>query len=274
MAETGGTPSTAIALRRRWYIVVIVVLVAVAGSVAFSLTRTATYSSSAKVLVQPFVSSGSAPVAIDPDEIATQGEVVTSIPVATAVVEQLDLPTAPEDLIGDVTVTTGNTRVITITVVRPNADEAAGIANGLAEAYLSFRDDEAAAQVTALRDSLTQQLTNLKTRLEQIENELAVTEGQSPRLQAERRSTRVQMGQVRSELSRSNESETFAKTAEILLQASPSTKPTGLDPLRTAVLVAILGLVAGGGLALLVERWASMTGPSHGSGGEPLTDIV
>ncbi len=76
----------------------------------------------------------------------------------------------------------------------------------------------------------------------------------------------MQMGQVLSELSQLNSTDSSAETATVLFRASPSPQPTGRDPVTTAILVAILALVAGAGLAMLRERWAET--PHHDYAGD------
>jgi capsular polysaccharide biosynthesis protein len=125
-------------LRRQWLSLVVMTLLGVGAAAVLSQTQTRMYSAQTQLLVEPPSSaSTSNDVVMTPEEVATQVEVITSVPVAATVTHDLGLEETPETLLKSVTVASvSDTRVLTISVLRPRAGGAAAIANSFADAYL------------------------------------------------------------------------------------------------------------------------------------------
>jgi capsular polysaccharide biosynthesis protein len=125
-------------LRRQWLSLVVMTLLGVGAAAVLSQTQTRMYSAQTQLLVEPPSSaSTSNDVVMTPEEVATQVEVITSVPVAATVTHDLGLEETPETLLKSVTVASvSDTPVLTISVLRPRAGGAAAIANSFADAYL------------------------------------------------------------------------------------------------------------------------------------------
>jgi succinoglycan biosynthesis transport protein ExoP len=125
-------------LRRQWLSLVVMTLLGVGAAAVLSQTQTRMYSAQTQMLVEPPSSaSTSNDVVMTPEEVATQVEVITSVPVAATVTHDLGLEETPETLLMSVTVASvSDTRVLTISVLRRRAGGAAAIANSFADAYL------------------------------------------------------------------------------------------------------------------------------------------
>jgi polysaccharide biosynthesis transport protein len=135
-------------LRRQWLSLVVMTLLGVGAAAVLSQTQTRMYSAQTQLLVEPPSSaSTSNDVVMTPEEVATQVEVITSVPVAATVTHDLGLEETPETLLKSVTVASvSDTRVLTISVLRPRAGGAAAIANSFADAYLKYRTNQASEQ--------------------------------------------------------------------------------------------------------------------------------
>ena len=109
-------------VRRRWRVVVVCLILGIAAGVLLSLLQPRLYTSSSKLLLGLDASTNStAPVGLDPEEIATQAEVVRSDAVARNVIDRLDLDVSVEDLLASVTVeAVDNKRVVLISAERPS----------------------------------------------------------------------------------------------------------------------------------------------------------
>ena len=247
----------ATALRRRWRIIAFVVVVAIGASVAVMLSQTPVYQGTASVLIESTSgATDSTGVVIDPDEVATQAQVVTSLPVASRVVSSLGLSESPTDLLGDVSVAVNGTRVLDISAVQDNAAEAATVANAFANAYLGYRQDNVTRQRVASRDALKQQFIKLQAELNRVQAKIASASGRSKQsLVAQQQSLLIQRGQVTADLAGLTDAAAQVSGGEVLLPATPPSSPTAPTPLRTEGLVGILALIVGVALALLRDRF-------------------
>jgi succinoglycan biosynthesis transport protein ExoP len=240
-------------LRRRWRLVAFIVVVAVAASLAYSLSQAKTYTATSVLLIEPTGSaSGSSSTAIDPEEVATQAQVVSSLPVAKQVIKRLNLSDSPQDLVDDVTVSVNGTRVLDVAANRDTAAGAADVANTFAKEYLTYRQQ----QVTSSRSSQLAHLTSLQAKVATIDQKIASNKGRSDdALTTRRQSLQTQIGQVSSELSAlAKYSAASIAGGEVLRPATEPGSATSPKPLRNAVVVAVLALIVGLGIALLRDR--------------------
>ena len=241
-------------LRRRWPIVVAILVIAVAASLLFTMLRPHVYKATSELLLDS-TDSGSNSSAIDPEEVATQARVVTSLPVATLVVNDLQLSETPRDLIADITVVTNGTRVLDVSAERDSASESAAIANAFAESYLSYTRQQSVQDAADARRDLADQRTQIQGRLSEIDGELAsASPAQIQKLNAERDSLLAQLGQLRASLFTVSDGDPSASAGLLLLPATTPSHAAGPSPLRTAALVALLALIVGIGVALLRDR--------------------
>ena len=137
------------------------------------------YTSSSKLLLGLDASTNStAPVGLDPEEIATQAEVVRSDAVARSVIDRLDLDVSVEDLLASVTVeAVDNKRVVLISVDRPDADEAAAVANAFANEYVDLRIRKAAHHGLDRPAGVRGALTQLRDELDSVRDKIDQTPG-------------------------------------------------------------------------------------------------
>ncbi len=244
-------------LRRRWVIVLATVVVAVAAALAFSFTQTPLYQAEAMVLYEPFGSADeSSGSVIEPAEIATQVEVITSPTLAAAVATEEGLEESPEELLDSVTVEpVEDTRVISVSALRTDPVEAAAVANAFAEGYLDTRLAQEVERISGLEDLYADQLSDLQNQRAQLTTAKvqAAPPEQRAALRAERRALGPQLEVVATQLAALP---TISGGGELLSDADPpnSDNPAQPQPIRNAALAVVLGLLLGIGLAFLRDH--------------------
>lgn len=242
------------ALRRRWRLVLVVLVAAVALALAYSLAATPQYVSTADVLIEPSGTELATDIAAE--EVATQTQVVTSLPVARLVQTQLSLDKTP-DLTKLVTVQALNTsRILRVTAEDTSPDRAADTANTVATAYLQFRQQESISRYERARDRLTQEETEVDRRLKEIDRLLAKDGSGKAELQAERRNVLTKLGQIATQMeSLTDQLTSVGSGGELLRSAEADHDPVSPQTLLNVILGALFGLLLGLGAAILRDRF-------------------
>ena len=146
------------AVRRRGWIVVATILVFAVGAAGYVALRPAQYSATAQVLIKPYSAARFNEPVFTTEQVDTQVAVMQSLAVVTPVTKQLGLQESPSDLVKDVSAAAvGDTSIVSLTVTRDNAQQAAQIANAIGLSYLSFR---AAQQPPGARTSSSGVIVN------------------------------------------------------------------------------------------------------------------
>lgn len=126
-------------LRRRWWVILLLALVAAAAAVGFSLLKTPMYQASISMLVgqdQGVVSDNPADAPGLAQVTQTIAELAQTRTVASAVIEEMDLPVTPEEFLANMTVEqTAETQVVQISYTDPDPERAANIANTTGEVF-------------------------------------------------------------------------------------------------------------------------------------------
>lgn len=243
-------------LRRRWRTGTAVLLVCLGLALVYSLAATPTYVASADVLLEPSGPQAEATGGgqIDAEEVATQTQVVTSLPVARLVQERLGLAAAP-DLSELVTVqAVGTSRVLRVTAQDADPGRAARTASVVATSYLQLREQDSVGSYEQARERLVSEQSDIETRLAEIDDQLADDPAQRE-LQNERRTLLSTLSQLATQTDTLTESLTTAATGGELLR-TPETPDDPVTPqtLLNLVLGGLVGLILGVGAALLRDR--------------------
>jgi polysaccharide biosynthesis transport protein len=232
LARSGENLMSALAaLRRRWEIVLGVVVVSI-GVLAFTHERkTKTYSASAYVAFQSTTLSSQALQVSTGGSIEPQREADTEVliahspEVARAVAQQLHIAGTGESLLSDVSVEAApNANILNISAGDTDPRKAAQLANAFAEQYIAFRARSQLAGISGAQDKLQQQISALPSG----STERTSLEGEQQRLSA----ARAAVG---------------GGTSIIGRATAPST-PSG-SGLKTAVMI---GLLVGLAIALTI----------------------
>lgn len=227
-------------LRRRWPMLVLIPLIAMAAAVAVTLSQTEKYDATAKILLEdedPAATlldrspqSGSR----DPErEVNTSVALIKLEGIADAVREELELRTSPRSLLDRVsTEVEGNSSIVAITARHESPEQAARIANSFADEYAAFRRRSA-------RAGLNEAAELARARVAQLDaDEIDSEEGRE--LQAKLRELEIaaaaQTGGV-----------------EIVKRADVPTAAATPRPAITGAIALALGLLLAIALALLLQ---------------------
>jgi receptor protein-tyrosine kinase len=222
-------------LRRRWYIIVLPLLVGAVAAYAFAKLQEPQYQSSASLLFHTGDLSGPTDaVPVDSTRAAaTNVDLVSSNEVAQLVAVALP-PLTADSVRHRVTISSrGDSDLVSIAARDPDPVQAARIANTWAEEYIAFRRAADRAQIVKTINLINRRLARLPP---------------ADRGGSEEASLR----------SRRNELEITASlqtgNAEVVERARPGSQPVSPRPVRNALLGGFLGLAIGLLAALGVER--------------------
>jgi capsular exopolysaccharide synthesis family protein len=193
---------------------------------------------------------------LDPEEIATQAEIITSVSVAARVADDLDLETPPRQLLEAVAVEeVDENEVVAVTATASSPELAADLADSFVRSYLAYQGDRAQAAAVTARAAYVEQLTAIEQRLREIEDELSSATGtEDSTLAAERQSLRARQAAVSTELVTIDAGALAqGEAGELLSPADVPVTAAAPRPVQAGVFAALLGLLAGVGLALLRE---------------------
>jgi capsular exopolysaccharide synthesis family protein len=256
------------ALRRRWLLAVLVLVDTVGIALVYSLVVTPSYVATAQVLIEPSASDvqASGGAKIDADEVATQTQVVTSLPVARMVQARLGSDTVP-DLSELVTVQpVGTSRILSISAQDESAQQAADTANTVATSYLQFREQSSIGRYEQARERLSQEQAEIEARLSEITAQITENPGSAAPLQAERRTLLSTLAQLGTQLDSLTDSLTAASSGgELLRSAEPAAEPLTPQLPMNLVLGILVGLVLGVGAALLRDRFDDVVHDEEGA---------
>ena len=252
-------------LRRRWTVVATVVLLAIGIGLALFLLRQPVYVASTEVLLADRADG----TPLTAEEIATEAKEVELN--ADEVIKEEDLTESASDLLETVTVSPDETgaAVLVITAARPNGEEAADIANGLANAYLDA-DTNSRAQVA----DLDKEIEKLDLRISELGSELQSTDPGPIRLRLEssRRSLLAQRSLLIDARANIVINEQTQGAAQGFEEAEVPTSPASPNLVRDLGLATVLGLLAGVGAAYLRDHFDDVIRDESGVGQE-LHDI-
>jgi uncharacterized protein involved in exopolysaccharide biosynthesis len=236
-------------LRRRWWIVLLLPLLA--GASAWSVTARGEkqYSATAKVLLSDSAivansQPGSSSQLGDPErEMNTQVRLVKLGTVVQRVRARLALRVPPEQLARQVTASAeGTTNIVAVTATDPRPALASALANGFAHEYVAFR-------AGIVSSSQRQALAGARTQLAALSPE------------ARRSPAGAALGARIQDLQIATATQTPG--AQVVLDATPPHNPSAPRPLRSALIAAILALMLAITLALVPERRYLRTGGPH-----------
>ncbi|MCU1396222.1 MAG: chromosome partitioning protein [Ilumatobacteraceae bacterium] len=248
--------------RRKWYIIV-PVLLAVGAGLGLSARQKAVYESSAQLVISTrnsdSVFATNTQVVSNPDRlIATEIRILESPSVAAQVRTDLKLDaTAP--LAGVSGSSVSATDVVLVTVRSGDPNTAATLANAYAKAYIEVKLSESIETLKSTAGALQSKVDDLQKQIDAIDKQVldAPTSEQST-LQAQlapQRSTLVSQQSVfQSRIDQSQVDQSVSSGGATLVDtAVPNATPVEPKPIRTTALAFIVGLLVGLGIALLVD---------------------
>ncbi len=244
-------------MKRRWRLLVAGLVLGVAAGLGLSAMQATEYSAEATLLLDPGRTPTSATV-MDPDEVATQANVVASVAVAERVLDELGLDESPQRLLGSVTVSViDQTRTVAVVAARPTASEAAEVANAFANQYVAHRVEEAVGNTAAVRAALQSQLSTVTAELSTVREELEQEPGpdRTSLLEAQEQSLVALQADLQTQVMLLGSPTEPTPGGELLYPAEPPARPSQPRPLSGAALGGLLGLVLGTLVAYARDRF-------------------
>ena len=245
-------------LRRRWWVLVLVPLLATLGAYWLATSQEATYAASASILVDLGSSSEAGGTRSQDVVLQTYSRLVTSKPVIERVITDLGLREPPATLAESVRARVAlDSQIIDITAEYREPTMAAKIANATAESFTEWLEERQRTRSTQNTETLQTSLDNARTNLEQASSELAnlrsMPGSRTPAENARIASLEALLVEYRTtytglvELQQRSELAVLGTEdrVELVDPAEPPSGPRGLPP----ALYALIGLMFGVGLA-------------------------
>lgn len=248
------------AVRRRWWIVVLGIVVGIAAGLAVAAVQTKVYDATASVLVQETGAPNTGQVVNARTNsginLDTESQVVMSQVVAARAQSILKTKTPAAQLISNVSVTVPpNSSVLAIAYSAPTAKAAQQGARAFAQAYLANRGDQATKQVAGQVAALQAQRLALDKQLSDASGQIASL----PPTSVQRQQAQASSGIISNQLSALGGQLTTLSSADItpgtiLTDAALPTKPTSPNKLLDLGGGLLAGLLLGLIVAFVVER--------------------
>jgi capsular exopolysaccharide synthesis family protein len=240
--------------RRKWLVLGIVVLVAsLAGG--YSYTRPMVFSTTAKVLARPTLTQPDDFDPLDNLSMQTEAELVTSSDVARIARMTIDPSVALPDLVKHVSVSTPeSTQILAISFTAPDALSAQQGAQAFAQAYLTFKLNQALKTIQDESDRLAGQITDLSDQTQEIDRLIEGTGDpiERQRLRGDRAGFESTRLALQDQLARVATLST--DPGQIVQQAGRPSIPISPKHQVDIALGVLLGLAAGVGLASVREQ--------------------
>jgi Mrp family chromosome partitioning ATPase len=240
-------------LRRRGWIVALLIVVGAGAALAISLTQDKTYTAEAAIRTKnPSESLGLVGLNASnndlPAQLAAQGaQTVTQKSVIVRAIGKLGLDSSFDAVKSDVSASQDvNSNLIHVSADAPTSQGAADLANAVADAAVAVTNGKARHQYAKLADQLHAQAQAIKVphgSLSHLSNQEQVDVADAN----QRRQVLVEQAAKMQALS------TVAQLAQVAQRATPPDSPSAPKPARNAVIGGGLGLLLGLGLIGLLE---------------------
>ena len=245
----------ATARRRKW--VVAAVTLCIANLAAFySFTRVPVYTSQARVLVRPILTSPFQGNPLQQLSLQTEMQLVASSAVANVVKQQMDSPLDVQALLRHVSVTAPeNTQILDISYSDPDPATAQKGAQAFADAYLEFKRRQALGSITEYTTTLQPQIQSLDQEITTLNQRISrLPQGTPAWMDTLNRRDALTASRLALQTQFATLSTLSVDPGEIIqpgqLPASPSSPKHELD----LALGVLLGLLFGVGFAAVHER--------------------
>jgi succinoglycan biosynthesis transport protein ExoP len=244
----------AVVWHRKWQILAIALLT-FGVALFLSSRRSPVYESQVRLLVTPVEGVATDPPSLNPLNMATESELVSSVAVAQIVATDLSIPGPPRDLLGDLSVDNPvETEILEIGYSDSNPRQAQRISMAFAQAYLQFREETATRAILESAEAIQSEIAVLTQQLESMEQQLQDMSATDPN----RSSLEAQASLVRSSiLDRQLAQAALPREVTVGRIIEPADQPFSPVSPNHAVNGAfglVAGLAIGIGLAFLRDR--------------------
>jgi Mrp family chromosome partitioning ATPase len=223
----------------RWWLVLLVVGIATAGTYVYSERLPKEYTSATSLYVSNPVTDkilfGANEAPTDRD-VANIAALITSLPVARTVAHETGYRGPPRDLLDDVTAKpASNSDFITVTATGSTAAQAADRANAFASTFIALREQQQRRDARAAIVLLQRQIASLPAG-------------------SASRSQRLELQQKIDQLQVVNAANTTDAGVQQINAAMPPASPTAPEPVRNAVFALVVSLALAVAAAFGLER--------------------
>lgn len=240
--------------RRRWFVAAVAILTA-GFALGVSLSQTPVYTATAQILLAPTESQTVVAAGlrrtIAPPDVSNQVPVVQSSPVQDEVRKRLG--SVPPVLVSEV----GSSQVIKVQAAGSTPAAAASIANAYANAYVLYNQMATSNHRTAIADKVSRQVSVVQHRIVDLTAQLSdAAFVASPAAGAARAEQGNLIGQqlvLQQSLASLQLDQVLSRgSASVSAPATANPRAVSPDPASSAIVGLGVGLLLGGGLALLL----------------------
>lgn len=248
------------ALKRRWWVVALAIVVCAVAAGAVSYLQPKVYEATAKVLISAQQdTTGTNNALSDPNQLQNQMQTQVQIAESDAVKADADQQLGGDsaEIIDVVAAGVTNTRVMDITVSSEDPGVAQRAADQYSAAYLRAGADTAINRLSAISESVAERKANLQTQIDTINNQSRVN---IPQATLNARAQQVlslqnQIDQLQTSFdSAQADALVQERSAAPFAVAELPESPVSPQPIRNIALAIVLGLLIGIGIALIWER--------------------
>jgi capsular exopolysaccharide synthesis family protein len=240
---------------RKWTIMIVMILVT-AAVLAYSYRQTNIYTARARLLIAPFQGQV---IALN---LETEAEVVTSVPVAVLVQEDLETSSSADSLLGGVSAIPSSETgtVLNVSYVSADPGLAQAAANSFAENYVEYRREQYRESIVSDRQGILQKVDRARAALEDMAERIQRAKangnnGLVTSLETERSIVIARMGVLQQQLDNIQpESAASNGGGEVIEPASLPGTPSSPNHRNDGIMGVMLGLIAGIGMAFLRDR--------------------
>ncbi|HWL65213.1 MAG TPA: Wzz/FepE/Etk N-terminal domain-containing protein, partial [Actinomycetota bacterium] len=224
-------------LRKNLLWIILITVLAVAVSFGLTFQQEDRYTAAARLLVES---------ESDQDvDVATEAQRVVSVPVAELVIDELELTdTDAASLLSglDVGPIEDEGAVLAIAYNSTDPVQAAALANGFAESYLVYREENAIEEASEATEAITELIETTRSELDSLTG-------------AERDTAAAQLAVFQQRLADARLAETVGvATGEVLAGAGVPSEPSSPDLPRNLLFAGIAGLIVGLAIAFFRAR--------------------
>ncbi len=247
-------------LWRRKLVIIIVFVVVVVGVLGYCVTATKTYTATATVYLEPpvsnlFQTSGASASATPLVNVQDQIQIMESSAVSDIVAKTIpNPPSASVTQVG----TLATTDIVTLSASSTSPQTAAAAANAYANAYINYERGIDKSEYTSAAKQISNKVDTLQIAINDLDNTIRSTPAGVNQTADE-----VQLGDLENQLTSLQdqlEGYQFASTqgqgtevGRVISEATVPTSPSSPHTVEYVVIAAIFGLIAGVGIALVVN---------------------
>lgn len=246
-------------LWRRRILLIVVTVVMASAALLRALVETPIYESTTDVLIERqgslSLSQSLNDALFGQQELATQLEILTSLPVASLAASEIGLGLTDEQVRNRTRARlVGGTRVVRITARDDDPVRAQQLATAIAKSYLEFRRTSALELVLGATGDLADRTRSINDRLAVLDD-ILVEDPQDPVASQERAILLEQLGQISAQRTTLEATDAFARGGgQVLRPATAPRRPVEPRPAREGIIGLLAGLSVGALLALMVDR--------------------